>query len=59
MCEWSCWSTVGSGGQAEGGEAREQWTVLLCAAVGGGERDRVRESPADDRVKEVSVCAGK
>lgn len=36
MCEWSCWSTVGSGGQAEGGGGQEQWPVLLCAGVGGG-----------------------
>lgn len=52
------------GGPGGGREGREQWTVLLCAGVGGGrererEIEREGESQADDRVKEVSVYAGK
>lgn len=48
------------GGPGGGREGREQWMVLLCAGVGGGdEREGERESRADDRVKEVSVYAGK
>lgn len=55
MCDWSCWSTVGSGGQAEGGRAGNNG--LCCCVLESVEGEG--ESQADDRVKEVSVYAGK
>lgn len=54
MCECSCWSTVGSGGQAEGGGPGTMDCAVVLDSV-----EREGESRADDRVKEVSVYAGK